>query len=213
MTSLIFHLFVVILSRITKWGDCQDILGTYQNICHVELANPLTKRILLVIGQLQDVFNTSSNKSSSLVLNPCKSVQETSEEVLFIKARQLARHFSQVGVLVTYWDPCIDQLVTYLEPCIERRDYHYIANPIVYWGKGSTVGWYQVLRFILLVTACFDNSGFSRMVTLNSPGGVLSRWFSPFVNKSSMSNLFSAAFNLVGGLFVLPRLLHVIESN
>ena len=51
------------------------------------------------------------------------------------------------------------------------------------------------------------------MVTLNSPGGVLPWWFSPFVNKLSMSNLFFAAFNLVGDLFVLPRLLHVIESN
>ena len=51
------------------------------------------------------------------------------------------------------------------------------------------------------------------MVTLNSLGGVLSRWFSPFANKSPMSNLFSAVFNLVGDLFVLPRLLHVIESN
>jgi len=29
------------------------------------------------------------NKSSSLVLKSCKSVQETSEEVLFIKARQI----------------------------------------------------------------------------------------------------------------------------
>ena len=51
------------------------------------------------------------------------------------------------------------------------------------------------------------------MVTLNSPSGVLPRWFSPLVNKSSVSNLFSAAFNLVGDLFVLSRLLHVIESN
>ena len=51
------------------------------------------------------------------------------------------------------------------------------------------------------------------MVTLNSPSEVLSRWFSPFVNKSPMSNLFSTAFNLVGDLFVLPRLLHVIEFN
>ena len=51
------------------------------------------------------------------------------------------------------------------------------------------------------------------MVTLNSPGGVLSRWFFSFVNKSSVSNLFSVAFSLVGDLFVLPRLLHVIESN
>ena len=58
-----------------------------------------------------------------------------------------------------------------------------------------------------------DNSGFSGVVTLNSPSGVLPRWFSPFVNKSHVSNLFFVVFNLVGDLFVLPRLLHVIESN
>ena len=51
------------------------------------------------------------------------------------------------------------------------------------------------------------------MVTLNSPDEVLPLWFSPFVNKSPVSNLFSTAFNLVGDLFVLPRLLYVIESN
>ena len=51
------------------------------------------------------------------------------------------------------------------------------------------------------------------MVTLNSPGGILPRWFSPFVNKLPVSNLFSTTFNLVDDLFVLPRLLHVIESN
>ena len=52
------------------------------------LANPLTKRALLVIGWIEDGFSTSRNKSSSLVLKPCKSVQETSEEVLFFKTRQ-----------------------------------------------------------------------------------------------------------------------------
>ena len=51
------------------------------------------------------------------------------------------------------------------------------------------------------------------MVTLNSPGGVLPWWFSLFVNKSFMSILFSVAFKLFDDLFVLPRLLHVIESN
>ena len=51
------------------------------------------------------------------------------------------------------------------------------------------------------------------MVTLNSLGGVFPRWFSPFISKSLVSNLFSAAFNLVGDFFMLPRLLHVIESN
>ena len=51
------------------------------------------------------------------------------------------------------------------------------------------------------------------MVTLNSPGEILPRWFSPFVNKSPVSNLFSTTFNLVGDFFVLSHLLHVIESN
>ena len=51
------------------------------------------------------------------------------------------------------------------------------------------------------------------MVTLNSLGGVLPQWFSLFINKSPMLNLFSVAFNLVGDLFVLPDLLHEIESN
>ena len=91
------------------------------------------------------------------------------------------------------------------------RDCHYITSPIVYWSKGSTVDWYEVLGFLLLVTACFDNSGFSRVVTLNSPDRVLFQWFFSFINKLTVSNLFFTAFNLVGNLFVLPHLLHVIE--
>ena len=51
------------------------------------------------------------------------------------------------------------------------------------------------------------------MVTLNSPGGVLPRQFSQFVNKSLVLNLFFIAFSFIGDLFVLPRLLYVIESN
>ena len=51
------------------------------------------------------------------------------------------------------------------------------------------------------------------MMTLISPSGVLSRGFFSFINKSPISNLFFAAFNLVRALFGLPRLLHVIESN
>ena len=49
--SHIFICFVMVLSQIAKEGNCYDIcdlmLGTYVNI---ELANPLTKRTLLVIG-------------------------------------------------------------------------------------------------------------------------------------------------------------------
>ena len=39
-------------------------------------------------------FSTLRNKSLSLVLKSCKSVQETNEEVLFIKTRQLARQIN-----------------------------------------------------------------------------------------------------------------------
>ena len=35
MTSLISHLFVVVLSRIAKGGDCSDICVSHvRNICH-----------------------------------------------------------------------------------------------------------------------------------------------------------------------------------
>ena len=42
-----------------------------------------------------------------------------------------------------------------------------------------------------------DNSGFFEVVTLKSPGGVLPLWFSPFVNKSRLSNLIFAAFSII----------------
>ena len=105
------------------------------------------------------------------------------------------------------------QLVMYWELCIEMRDCRYNRSPIGYQGKGSTVCWYQIRGFLLLVIACFGKSGFSGVVALNSPSGFLSRQFSLFRNKSPISNLFFAAFNLVGDLSVLPRLLHVIEFN
>ena len=61
----------------------------------------------------------------------------------------------------------------------------------------------------LLVTACYDNRGFSGVMTLKSPDGVLPRRFSPFVNKSLCQLYFSQHINLVGDLFVLPRMSHV----
>ena len=33
---------------------------------------------------------------------------------------------------------------------LKRRDCHYRTSPIGYWGKGSTVGWYNVLGFLYL---------------------------------------------------------------
>ena len=63
------------------------MLGTYVNL---ELVNPLTKRTLLVIEQIQDVFNTSTNKVSSPSVNVMQDVQELSEEVLDFKTRRLA---------------------------------------------------------------------------------------------------------------------------
>ena len=40
------------------------------------------------------MFNTSKNKSSSLVLKPCKSIKQTGEEGLFIKAGQIPNNYS-----------------------------------------------------------------------------------------------------------------------
>ena len=49
-----------------------------------------------------------------------------------------------------YWDSRINCLVMYWELCIKRKDCHYVASPIRYWGKGSTLGWYKVLKFFYL---------------------------------------------------------------
>ena len=56
-----------------------------------------------------------------------------------------SQHPSQVA----YWDSR-NWLVTCWEPCIKRRDCHYRTCPTGYWGKGSIVGWYKVLRFLYL---------------------------------------------------------------
>ena len=70
---------------------CQDICKNCQRHMLCKLSNPLIKRTLLVIGQIYDEFSTLRNNSSSLVLKLCKSIQEISEELLFIKSRQIAR--------------------------------------------------------------------------------------------------------------------------
>ena len=57
LKTLISPCFIIWLVR--------TYMNHVKNICHLELASPLTKRTLLVIGQIQDVFNTSRNKSSS----------------------------------------------------------------------------------------------------------------------------------------------------
>ena len=87
--------------------DCQngrllDICGHCQRHMLFKLVNPLTKCTLLVIGQIQDGFSTLRNKSLSLVLKLCKSVQETSEEEMFIKTQQTARqiHIHQGLMLI-----------------------------------------------------------------------------------------------------------------
>ena len=51
------------------------------------------------------------------------------------------------------------------------------------------------------------------MVTLNSPSGVFALEVFSIRKQITMSTLFSIAFNLVGDLFVLPRVLHVNWIN
>ena len=151
----------------------------------------------------------SSSYSLQKLLRLCAKGFVTNELLDLHRLDELMNFVTNIFLKLVCWylDPCIDWLVTYWEPCIEMRDYHNITSPIGYWGKVSTVGWYQVLGFFLLVTVCFDNNGFLGVVTLNSPGGVLPRWFSPLVNKSLVSNLLSATLpiSIIGDLFVPPR--------
>ena len=67
------------------------------------------------------MFNTSRNKSSSLVLKPCKSVQESSEEVLFIKARQIARQM-YLSRFNMWFSTALDKSCIYWE--LQNSDFH-----------------------------------------------------------------------------------------
>ena len=66
-------------------------MNNVRNICHLELANPLTKLNLLVIGRSRMCLMLQETRVQVQMLKPCKSVQETNEEVLNFKTRQLAR--------------------------------------------------------------------------------------------------------------------------
>ena len=94
----------------------------------LKLANLLTKRTLLVIWQIQDGLSTSRNKSLGLVLKPCKSIQETSEEVLFIKAQQIARQIHFYRDLMMKFDNSSIEVVFIenYEIQISRSDFTYI---------------------------------------------------------------------------------------
>ena len=58
------------------------MLGTYVNI---ELTNPLTKHTLLVIGRSRMCLMLQETRFQVQVLKPCKSVQESCNEVLDFK--------------------------------------------------------------------------------------------------------------------------------
>ena len=62
------------------------MLRTYVNI---ELANPLTKRTLLIFGRSRMCLILQGTRFQVQVLKPCKFVQETNEEVLDFKTRQI----------------------------------------------------------------------------------------------------------------------------
>ena len=65
----------------------------------------------------------------------------------------------------------------------------------------------------LLIITCCDNSGFSEVVTLNSPSEIFALEVFLVRKLITVSTLFSATFNLIGDLFVLSRILHVNKLN
>ena len=46
------------------------------------------------------------------------------------------------------------------------KDCHYITSPIVYWTKGSTVSWYEILGFCKVVIYNYVFVGFYSMPNL-----------------------------------------------
>ena len=76
-------------------------------------------------------------------------------------------------------------------------------------GLGFNCKLVKDIKIPLLIIAFCDNSEFSEVVTLNSSGGVFALEVFSIRKQITVSTLFSAAFNLVGDLFVLPRVLHV----
>ena len=55
----------------------------------MQLANPLTNTLYLYFGRSMMCLILQETMFQDQVLKPCKSVQETSEEVLDFKSRQL----------------------------------------------------------------------------------------------------------------------------
>ena len=98
MTSLICSFvccgFVTDCQRGRLLGHMWIVLETYVN---VELANPLTKRTLLVIWYKMCLI-LQGTKFPVQVLKPCKSIQKSSEEVLDFKTRQLSWKIASIEV-------------------------------------------------------------------------------------------------------------------
>ena len=61
----------------------------------------------------------------------------------------------------------------------------------------------------LLITVCYDNNGFSGVVTLKSPGGVFVLEVFPIRKQIIVLNYFPLYINLFGDLFMLPCIFHV----
>ena len=84
-------------------GCCQDICDSLvRNIYHyfMYLANPLTKRTLLVIGQIQMFLILQETRFQDQVLKSSNLSKKQAEQCKFIKARQL--HLSSLRKLFQF---------------------------------------------------------------------------------------------------------------
>ena len=159
--SKVFFFFFLLLCRVsflTTLNIYKDYFKSRPRWCNLMQSDYLLKL------RLEKIFPSSSfSCRSCCVCAPRVCNQGAYWSSLLGWTEELCyQHLSQVGVLVTYWNLCINWLVTYSEPCIERRDCHYITSPIVYWDKGLTVVWYKVHIYNGLT------SGHDRMSTFYS---------------------------------------------
>ena len=111
------------ISFLTTLGICKD----YFKSCHkvMQKNNPCILWLEAEIALVHHILCRSYYVFTPRVLWPRSFLIFTVDELKNFTANNLP----QVGVLVTYWDSCI-----------ERRDCRYNISPIGYWGKGSTVG-------------------------------------------------------------------------
>ena len=133
------------LSFLTTLNIYKDCFKGLHNRC------TLMQKFFTCILWTEDICHSSSFSSRSYYI--CTLSGFVTKELHGLHYVDELKNFTANILLKLVCKPCTgictwNWLVTYGKPCIEMRNSHYKTSPIGYWGKGSTIGWYKVLRFL-----------------------------------------------------------------